>query len=81
MSKKDPHIEETIEKLIELSRSYEGALKCANEIISMKNRMIELCEQETALYKKEVSRLHRSMFWLSVCLGAISVGSLLSYIL
>lgn len=81
MSKKDPHIEETIEKLIELSRSYQEALECANEIISMKNRLIELCEQETALYKKEVSRLHRLMFWLSVCLGAISVGSLLSYIL
>ena len=78
---KEPHIEETLEKLTELAHAYEKALECANEIISMKNRYIELCERETALYRRETIRLQRTVFWLSVCLGAISVGSLLSYVL
>lgn len=81
MSKKDPHINETIEKLEELAQSYKRALECANEIMSMKDRYIKLCEQETDLYKKEVTSLQRTVAWLSICLGAVSVGSLLLYIL
>ena len=77
---KEPHIEETIEKLTELAQSYERALECANEIISMKDRYIELCEQETELHRRENIRLQSIVFWLSICLGAVSVGSLL-YIL
>ena len=63
---RDPHIDETLEKLTELSKSYERALECANEIISMKNRYIELCEMETALHRKENLRLQKSIFWISV---------------
>lgn len=81
MSKKDLHINETLEKLEELAQSYKKALECANEIMSMKDRYIKLCEQETDLYKKEVVSLQRTVFWLSICLGAVSVGSLLLYIL
>jgi hypothetical protein len=80
MSKKDPHINETLEKLEELAQSYKRALECANEIISMKDRYINLCEQETELHRKENLRLQSIVFWLSICLGAVSVGSLL-YIL
>ena len=78
---KEPHIEETIEKLTELAQSYERALECANEIISIKDRYIELCEQETELHRKENLRLQKTVAWLSICLGAVSVGSLLLYIL
>jgi hypothetical protein len=81
MSKKDPHIEETLEKLTELAQSYERALECANEIISMKDRYIELCEKETELHRKENLKLQKTVAWLSICLGAVSVGSLLLYIL
>jgi hypothetical protein len=63
---KDPHINETLEKLEELARSYKTALECANEIISMKDRYIELCEQETELHRKENLRLQKSIFWISV---------------
>jgi hypothetical protein len=65
---KEPHIEETIEKLTELAHSYERALECANEIISMKDRYINLCEQETELHRKENLRLQKTVFWLSVLL-------------
>lgn len=78
---KHPHINETLEKLEELARSYQKALECANEIISMKDRYINLCEQETALHRKENLRLQRVVFWLSICLGASLVLSLLSYVL
>lgn len=66
MAKKDPHINETFEKLEELTRSYKKALECADEIISMKNRYIELCEQETELHRKENLRLQRMIFLISV---------------
>jgi hypothetical protein len=68
MSKKQPHINETLEKLEELARSYKTALECANEIMSMKDRYINLCEQETELHRKENLRLQKTVFWLSVLL-------------
>ena len=74
---KDPHIDETIEKLEELARSYKTALECANEIISMKNRYIELCEMETALHRKENLRLQKVILWMAVCLGLSAILSLL----
>jgi hypothetical protein len=78
---KEPHIEETLEKLTELSKSYQRALEFSNEIISMKDRYIELCEQETELHRKENSRLQSIVFWLSVGLGASLILSLLSHII
>ena len=78
---KHPHINETLEKLEQLAEGYQRALECSDEIISMKNRMIQLCEMETALYRKETIRLQKTVFWLSVCLGSSLVLSLLSYIL
>ena len=73
---KDPHIEETIEKLTELAHGYQKALECSNQIISMKNRMIELCEMETAIYKKECIRLNKVLFWMFVCLIICAITSL-----
>jgi hypothetical protein len=75
-NKKEPHINETLEKLTELARSYEKALECANEIISMKNRYIELCEMETALHRKENLRLQKVILWMAVCLGLFAILSL-----
>ena len=73
---KEPHINETLEKLEELAQGYQKALECANELISMKDRYIELCEQETELHRKENSRLQSIVFWLSICLGASVIISL-----
>lgn len=76
MSKKDPHIEETLEKLTELAHGYQKALECSNHIISMKNRYIELCEQETELHRRENIRLQKVILWMTVCLGVCAVASL-----
>ena len=46
-------IEETIEAMENLVAAQDKTLKVANEIITMKNRMIELCELEIELYKKQ----------------------------
>lgn len=81
MNKKEPQIDETLEKLTELARSYQKALECANELISMKNRYIELCEMETELHRKENIRLQSVVFWLSVALGASLILSFLSHII
>ena len=56
---KEPHIDETLERLTDLVHGYQRAMDCSNEIITMKNRMIELCELETALYKRESKRLQK----------------------
>jgi hypothetical protein len=72
---KHPHINETLEKLEELARSYKTALECANEIISMKDRYIELCEQETALHRKENLRLQKIILWMTICLGICAITS------
>jgi len=68
MSKKDPHIEETLEKLEELVRGQQRAMHMANEIISMKDRYIELCEQETDFYKKQAVKHGKIVIVLSVLL-------------
>jgi hypothetical protein len=65
---KNPHINETLEKLEELAQNYKRALEFSNEIISMKDRYINLCEQETELHRKENLRLQKTVFWLSVLL-------------
>lgn len=77
----DLHINETLEKLTELAHAYEKALECANKVISMKDRYIELCEKETELHRKENLRLQSVVFWLSVALGASLILSFLSHII
>ena len=73
---KDPHIDETLEKLEELVHGQQRAIDMCNQIISMKNRYIELCEQETALHRKENLRLQKVILWMTVCLGICAVVSL-----
>jgi hypothetical protein len=70
---KDPHIDETIEQLRLLAMSQDEALRVSKEIISMKNRLIELCERETAIYKRQASKHGVTVLILSVMLIITSV--------
>jgi hypothetical protein len=70
---KDPHINETIEQLRLLAMSQDEALRVSKEIISMKNRMIEICELETAIYKRQASKHGVTVLILSVMLIITSV--------
>jgi len=58
-------IEETIEAMENLVATQDKTLKVANEIITMKNRMIELCELEIELYKTQSKRQLRIITVLS----------------
>lgn len=66
-------IEETIEAMENLVAAQDKTLKVANEIITMKNRMIELCELEIELYKKQNTRLLRLFVFLCAFLGTIGI--------
>ena len=64
-------IEETLEAMTNLVQKQDKTLEVANEIITMKNRMIELCELEIELYRKQNKRLLGLLIFLSA-ISAIS---------
>jgi hypothetical protein len=57
-------IEETVRLLESLVESQGNALEIAKTIMSNKDKLIKLCEQETEIYKKENKRLIRGYFLL-----------------
>ena len=71
---KHPHINETLDKLEELVHGQQKAMHMANEIISMKNKYIELCEMETAMYKKQAVKHGKIVVILSVLLVITLIG-------
>ena len=64
-------IEETIEAMEILVENQDKTLKVANEIITMKNRMIELCELQIEMQKKQ----NRTQLVVIIVLSAISAIS------
>jgi len=68
MNKKEKAIEEIIDSLNKLVEDYQKALDVSNNLINMKNRFIELCEEETAIYKKQNQTLNMVVFVLSTLL-------------
>ena len=66
-------IEETLEAMENLVAAQDKTLKVANEIITMKNRMIELCELEIELYKKQNTRLLWLFVFLCAFLGTVGI--------
>lgn len=59
--------------LIELIEKQQKALEMANEIIAMKNRLVELCERETELHKQENGRLVTAVIVLSALVVCLSI--------
>ena len=71
-------IEETVRLLENLIESQGKALEIAKEIMSSKARLIELCEQETEIYRKDNKRLIRGYF---VLLSIIVIQAVLSLLI
>lgn len=65
-------IEETIAMLTELVESQQRALDMANDLLSMKSRLVELCEEEVELYKRQNKSLERIAIGVSVLLAISS---------
>jgi hypothetical protein len=57
-----------VQLLEELSERQQRLLGIANEIIDGKNRLIELCELEIELHRRENVRLQRAVFILAIVL-------------
>jgi tetrahydromethanopterin S-methyltransferase subunit B len=79
MSKKEKAIEEIIDSLNKLVEDYQKALDVSNNLINMKNRFIELCEEETEIYKRECKKLRTSLIIL-VAVLALSTLMHLTYL-
>ena len=65
-------IEETIAMLTELVEGQQRALDMANDLLSMKSRLVELCEEEVELYKRQNKSLERIAIGVSVLLAISS---------
>ena len=64
MANQEKELLEKLEALDDLLTKQDRALKLANEIISMKNRLIELCEEETEFYKRLNKKARRAL-WIA----------------
>jgi hypothetical protein len=65
-----------VEKLEDLVINQQKALEMANELLDMKTRLIELCEEETEFYKTENKRLTRSLIISGIIFAALAVINL-----
>ena len=65
-----------VQLLEELSERQQRLLGIANEIIDGKNRLIELCEMEISMYKKENRRLRNSIIVSGVIFAVLAVLNL-----
>jgi hypothetical protein len=62
-------VEQQLDLLLDLVNKQDEALKTADEIILLKNKLISICEQETTMYKKAC----RNLMVIGVLLMVISL--------
>jgi hypothetical protein len=70
-----------VEKLEDLVINQQKALEMANELLDMKTRLIELCEEETEFYKTENKRLTRSLIISAVLFAIVAVMNIIRLLL
>lgn len=68
MKKQEKPIEETIKLFTELVEGQQRALDMANNLLDMKSKLVELCEEEVEIYKRNNVNLYRTVICLSVLL-------------
>lgn len=66
-----------VQLLEELSERQQRLLGLANEIIDGKNRIIELCELETDLYKRQNKRLTTMLIVSTIGLICFTVSTII----
>jgi hypothetical protein len=75
MNQEDKLIKQ-VEKLEDILHSQQKLLGLASEIISGKNKLIELCEMETEMYKRESKRLTTSLIISGIIFAVLAVINL-----
>jgi hypothetical protein len=53
-----------VQLLEDLVQRQQNALKIANNLLDLKGRLVELCEEEVEIYKAENKRLRKSLIIL-----------------
>ena len=66
-----------VQLLEEQSERQQRLLGIANEIIELKTRLVELCEREIEIHRRENLRLQRSVFILAIALIFSSIVHLI----
>jgi hypothetical protein len=72
---KEPIVHQ-VEKLEDLLHTQQRLLGLAGEIIEGKTKLIDLCEMEIELYKRENKRLRRSLIISGVIFALLAVLNL-----
>ncbi len=65
-----------IQLLEELVERQQKTLMMANNLLDIKSRLVELCEEEVEIYKKECKRLRRSLIISGVIFAVLAVINL-----
>lgn len=66
-----------LEMLEELAINQDKALKTADQLLNLKTKLVELCEEEVEIYKKQNKRLSRVLFICGVVLFINAVFGLI----
>ena len=70
-----------VQLLEELAMKQSNLLKVADELINLKTRLIEVCEEETEFYKRQNKRLTRSLMISAVLFAVLGVISIIRLLL
>ena len=65
-----------IQLLEELVERQQKTLMMANNLLDIKSRLVELCEEEVEIYKKECKRLRRSLIISGIIFAVLAVLNL-----
>ena len=65
-----------VEMLEDLATKQDQALRMANNLLDLKGKLVELCEEEVEIYKKENKRLRRSLIISGIIFAVLAVINL-----
>jgi hypothetical protein len=65
-----------VEMLEDLATKQDQALRMANNLLDLKGKLVELCEEEVEIYKKENKRLTRSLIISGIIFAVLAVINL-----
>jgi uncharacterized protein (DUF305 family) len=70
-----------VQLLEELIDKHQEALKMANNLLNLKDKLVELCEAEIEIYKRENKRLRTSLIVSGVIFTILAVISIIQLFL
>jgi regulator of replication initiation timing len=65
-----------VEMLEDLVQRQQKALQMANNLLDLKDKLVELCEEEVEIYKTENKRLRKSLIISGIIFAVLAVLNL-----